>query len=120
MGMTIYEPAKAGMSTLDKMIQNGRILYEPTVNGKIVYHPGTGELIDKSFLQQLVEGILWAGGKVLHFVATCGTELDSIFIVVAIVGFFFIMADCKKLGCKLTSGSIIGYLICKVVEAYVG
>lgn len=64
----------------------------------------------------LVDGIIYLGKKALKFIATNGADFDQVFAIVAICGVFFIMAGFKKLGTKLTSGSIVGYTICKVVS----
>lgn len=62
------------------------------------------------------DGVIWVFKKVIGFVGACGTDLDGLFIVVAIVGVFLIMAGFKNVGTKLTSGSILGYIVCKVVD----
>lgn len=44
--------------------------------------------------------------------------MDNVFILVGLVGCIIIITGRKELGTKLTSGSIIGYIVCKGVEAY--
>lgn len=44
--------------------------------------------------------------------------MDNVFILVGLVGCILIIIGKKELGTKFTSGSILGYIICKGVEAY--
>lgn len=44
--------------------------------------------------------------------------LDDVFVLIGLVGCIIIIIGKKELGSKLTSGSIIGYIVCKGVEAY--
>lgn len=44
--------------------------------------------------------------------------MDNVFVLVGLVGCIIIITGRKELGTKLTSGSIIGYIVCKGVEAY--
>ena len=64
----------------------------------------------------LINGAVYVGKSVIKWIADNGVNLDQIFVVVAICGGFIIMAGFKKLGTKLTSGSIVGYIACKVVS----
>lgn len=69
----------------------------------------------------------WATGKVMEIkfkVATDTAELlnhlHNVFIIVAIVGVYFILAGDKKTGTKITSISFFSYLILRsVISAYV-
>lgn len=65
----------------------------------------------------LVDGILVLGKHILRFIGNSGMTLEPIFVVVAIIGFFLIMGGFDKWGYKLTSGSIIGFIGCKLVGA---
>ncbi len=44
--------------------------------------------------------------------------LDDVFVLIGLVGCIIIIIGKKELGTKLTSGSILGYIVCKGVEAY--
>lgn len=44
--------------------------------------------------------------------------LDDVFVLIGLVGCIVIIIGKKELGTKLTSGSIIGYIVCKGVETY--
>lgn len=67
-------------------------------------------------IEWFFNGVVWVFKKVIGFIGSCGTELDGLFIVVAIIGVFLIMAGFKNLGTKFTSGSILGYVVCRVVD----
>ena len=84
----------------------------------------------------LGKGIGWIFGKVgdaIKWLLTEGVKaigvgaialakklsgLDDVFVFVCLIGCIIIIIGKKELGTKLTSGSIIGYIICKGVEAY--
>ena len=65
---------------------------------------------------RFLDGAIFVGKKLLKFIADNGVDFDQVFVVVAICGVFVIMAGFRKLGTKLTSGSIVGYIVCKVVS----
>lgn len=65
-------------------------------------------------LEWFVSGVVWISKNVFGFLVTQG---DSLFVLVAICGIFCMMAGYKKLGTKMTSGSILGYIVCKVVSS---
>lgn len=46
------------------------------------------------------------------------SSMDNVFVLVGLLGCIVIIIGNKELGTKLTSGSILGYIICKGVEAY--
>lgn len=78
-------------------------------NGFIV-----GETVPQksAVIEWLIAGVAWIGKNVIAFLATDG---ETVFILIAILGIFCMMGGFKKLGTKMTSGSILGYIICKVV-----
>lgn len=55
-----------------------------------------------------------AGGT--KTVANIIANPQSILFIAAIIGFFFIMGGYKKWGCRITSGSVIGMLIMRLLE----
>lgn len=48
-------------------------------------------------------------------IGTVASEVEPIFIIVTMIGMFFVMFGLKSLGTKLTSISILGYLIARMV-----
>lgn len=88
---------------LDKMLENGSV-----INSEI--HKGT---VGKSFI---VDGVVYLFKSSVAFMGKYGTTLEPIFVIVAICGFFLIMAGCDKWGSKLTSGSVVGFILLKVCE----
>lgn len=78
-------------------------------NGHII-----GDTVERTPL--IIDGIVWVLKKVGGFIAEQGTQLDPIFSLICIIGIFIIMAGFKKLGTKITSASILGYIACKVVS----
>ena len=84
----------------------------------------------------LEKGMGWICGKVVDAIKWLLTEgvkaigvgaitlakqlssLDDVFVLIGLVGCMVIIIGKKELGTKLTSGSILGYIICKGVEAY--
>lgn len=65
----------------------------------------------------LLDGIMYAGKSIFKFITEQGATLEPVFIVVAICGFFLIMAGADVVGKKIVSGSVISYIVCKVCEA---
>lgn len=49
-------------------------------------------------------------------VASFLIENNEIFVIVAIVGMYFVIVGKRELGTKITSGSIIAYIVAKAVE----
>lgn len=88
---------------IDKMIENGNVL-----NSQV--HQNA---VDSN---AFIDGVIFVFKSIASFLGSFGTELEPIFVVVAIIGVFLIMADFRKIGTKLTSGSILGYLACRVVD----
>lgn len=102
--MTItYIPATI-VSTAETFLENGNV-----VNSSIG-QAGTNN-------NWIVNGVIYLGKSLLGFLATSGETLEPIFVVVAICGFFLIMAGFDKWGYKLTSGSIVGFIGCKICGA---
>lgn len=62
-----------------------------------------------SWLGELVVDGVVVGVKVI-------TANNTIFIVIMMVGGFYIMFGQREKGVKLTSGSVLGYLICEVIK----
>lgn len=105
----LFEPLNfsggADMSgILEKMIENGNVLNSE------VHKNAVGE-------SWLLDGILYLGKSFIGFIGTAGSTLEPIFVVVAICGFFLVMAGFDIMGKKLVGGSIVGYVACKVCEA---
>lgn len=98
-----YIPATVS-GTINTMLENGNV-----ANSAI-----NKATTDNSWL---VDGLVYLGKAILGFIATSGETLEPIFVVVAICGFFLIMAGFNKWGYKLTSGSILGFIGCKVCGA---
>lgn len=90
--------------TIGKMLENGNVL-----NSEI-HKNAVGE-------SWLVDGILYLGKSIIGFLATAGTSLEPVFVIVAICGFFLVMAGFDVMGKKLVGGSILGYVVCKVCDA---
>ncbi|KJS81659.1 MAG: hypothetical protein JM58_16425 [Peptococcaceae bacterium BICA1-8] len=67
-------------------------------------------LIDKIF-----QGLSWIIDKISNGLGFAIKDLDGVLIIIAIIGVYFIMAGNKKLGTKITSGSIIVYAILRAV-----
>lgn len=68
------------------------------------------------------DGVAWGIGKVLEVVGTGALALikelagcSTIFAIVATLGCFVIMSGRNELGTKITSGSIITFIVCKVM-----
>lgn len=101
--MTIEYIPVATSSVINNMLENGNITNSPI-----------NQIPDSSWL---VDGLLYLGKAILGFIGTSGEALEPIFVVVAICGFFLIMAGFDKWGYKLTSGSVIGFISCKILGA---
>lgn len=111
MGMLTYIPP--ALASASNLIPNGNL---PVIkDGFIIDDPHYAEGMS-IFGQWLVDGFIFVGKSIIGFIVTNGVELDQVFVVVAICGIFVIMAGFRKLGTKLTSGSILGYIACKVVS----
>lgn len=82
-----------------KMLENGNVANSPLYKGD----------------SAVIETIINTFKSVILFIATNCNDLDNIFILIAMLGVFFIMFGFRKVGTKMTSGSIFGYLACKVV-----
>lgn len=93
-----YIPPTLG-SIGQKMLENGNVANSPLYQG------------DSAVLSSIMKAIK----TTILFIATNCNDLDNIFILIAILGVFCIMFGFRKLGTKMTSGSIFGYLACKVV-----
>lgn len=101
--MTIeYVPVVAN-NVVNTMIENGSVANSPI------------DQVNNS--KWLVDGLLYLGKAILGFIGTSGEALEPIFVVIAICGFFLIMAGFDKWGYKLTSGSVVGFIGCKVLSA---
>ena len=64
----------------------------------------------------ILDGVATTSKAVIKWVSKNGVSIDGIFVVVAICGIFVVMTGFRKVGTKMTSGSIVGYIICKVVS----
>lgn len=93
-------------SIIDTMIENGKIENSP-INQATQ---------NKSWL---LDGVIYAGKEIIKFIGNSGATLEPIFVIVAIGGFFIVMAGYHKLGNKVVGGSILGYMLCKVCDAIV-
>lgn len=89
---------------LEKMMDNGNVLNSE------VHKKAVGE-------SWLLDGILYLGKSIIGFMATAGTTLEPIFVIVAICGFFLVMAGFNVMGKRLVGGSVAGYMVCKVCDA---
>lgn len=69
--------------------------------------------------EKIGEGILWVlkivGKGIAKGLIAVIQGSDAIFIIVAMVGVYFIMSGNRKLGTKLTSGSFLTYVLAKAV-----
>mgnify|MGYP001305456714 CR=1 FL=1 len=90
-------------SIVDKMLENGNV-----INSEI--HKSTE---GKSLI---IDGVVYLFKSSIAFIGKYGTTLEPIFVVIAICGFFLIMAGCDKWGSKLASGSVVGFILCKVCD----
>lgn len=80
------------------IVENGKIIKDTYDNGNL-----------------FIDGLVWIGTGILKVVVYLGKEAYPVFVIVGICGFFIVMAGHKKLGLKITSGSVMGYAFCKVV-----
>lgn len=90
------------MSIIEKMIENGKVANSPVrgANGDDFW---------------LLDGLIWVGKQLFLALAYLAESGEMIFVLVAICGFFLIMAGFKGFGNKMISGSILTYFLCKVV-----
>lgn len=88
-------------SVAKKAVENGEIINDRWSS----YEGGANDILD--ILTWIAKGTVTAIG----FIGEYG---DPIFLVVAICGFFLIMAGFKSMGNKFVGGSVLGYLLCKV------
>lgn len=72
------------------------------------------------------EGVVWGLKEGLELIGAGAVALikelsgcSVVFTIVGVIGMFIVMTGRKELGTKLTSGSVIGYIFCKAVAAYV-
>lgn len=77
----------------------------------------TGKIVGETSSNEpfIVSAIIWIGKGLMKLVVYLGNEAYPIFLIVAIGGFFIVMAGHKKLGYKITSGCILGYLSCRLI-----
>ena len=81
------------------IVENGKVIKETYENGNVV-----------------IDIVGWIGTKILKLIIYLGKEAYPVFVIIGICGFFIVMAGNKRLGLKITSGSIVTYSICKVVS----
>lgn len=72
--------------------------------------------------KKIGEGIAWLLKEGLIIIGkaavVCIKELagyPDVFVLVAVAGMIVVITGRKELGTKITSGSMLGYIICKVV-----
>ena len=80
------------------VVKNGKIIKDTYDNGNL-----------------FVSGMTWIGKGILKCIVYLGKEAYPVFVVIGVCGFFIVMAGHKKIGLKVTSGSILSYAFCKVV-----
>lgn len=61
------------------------------------------------------KGFVWVLGGTAKGIGITATELEPVFIVVAMIGAFFIIFGEKRWGTKLTSISIFAYVLVRVI-----
>ncbi|MGL6174907.1 MAG: hypothetical protein ACRC1P_09920 [Cellulosilyticaceae bacterium] len=69
----------------------------------------------KDFLVAIKDAVVAVAGGT-KTIATILANPESVLFVAVIVGFFFIMGGNKKWGCRITSGSVVGMFIMRLLE----
>lgn len=74
-----------------------------------------GFIVDDHYTPAIVKGVVWVVKTIIVFICDNISQLDEVFILIAIIGVYLMMAGFRKWGNRLTVGSIWTYIACKVV-----
>ena len=80
-----------------------------------LYEGGLGEELANGLISKLKEGVLWIGDKVIQSLGNRLIGLTPVFAGTCIIGVFLTIAGERKLGTKISSGSIVIYFLLKVI-----
>lgn len=80
-----------------------------------LYEGGIGQAITDELIGRAKEGILWVGDKILGGLGEGLIGLTPVFAGACIIGVFLTISGNRKLGTKISSGSIVIYLLLKVI-----
>lgn len=80
-----------------------------------LYEGGLGEELANGLIYKLKEGVLWIGDKVIQSLGNGLIGLTPVFAGTCIIGVFLTIAGERKLGTKISSGSIVIYFLLKVI-----
>lgn len=80
-----------------------------------LYNGGLGEELVNGLISKLKEGILWVGDKILNGLGSGLIGLTPVFAGACMIGVFLTIAGEKKIGTKISSLSIVIYLLLKVI-----
>lgn len=80
-----------------------------------LYENGLGEPIINGITSVLKDGFTWIGNKVVQGLGNGLIELTPVFAGICVIGVFLTIAGERKLGNKISSGSIVIYFLLKVI-----
>lgn len=91
-----------GSNWLQKIIESEKIINDRLNSANVNTSGGT-----------IVDGVIAIFKIIISVLSALGEQGELIFVVVAICGFFLIMAGIKDMGNKLVGGSVLSFLFCK-------
>ena len=80
-----------------------------------LYESSLGESIINGITSFLKDGFTWIGDKVIQSLGNGLIGLTPVFAGTCIIGVFRTIAGERKLGSKISSGSIVIYFLLKVI-----
>lgn len=80
-----------------------------------LYESSLGESIINGITSVLKDGFTWIGDKVIKSLGNGLIGLTPVFAGTCIIGVFLTIAGERKLGSKISSGSIVIYFLLKVI-----
>lgn len=80
-----------------------------------LYEGGLGQDLANGLISKLKEGTLWIGDKILGGLGAGLIGLTPVFAGACMIGIFLTIAGERKLGTKISSGSIVIYFLLKVI-----
>lgn len=81
-----------------------------------LYKNGLGESIINKITSFFKEGFTWIGDKFVQGLGNGLIGLTPVFAATCIIGVFLTIAGEKKLGTRISSGSIVIYFLLKVIS----
>lgn len=103
MAIITYTPMISAIKSNLPIVENGHIIKDTIDSTPLL-------------LTWIVDGVVWIAKNIVVIICDYGTELDTVFGTIMVLGVFCIMMGFRKLGTKLSSGAFWTYVVCKVVS----